>query len=132
MTYGHPLRMIRLGFHESLGATGCPPSTRPVPSPLRASNPGAVRCRTNMGAMMDAKRMEAGLRLLAAAQDFWDACHEEGQYGAVQWLEGTNGELLIYTRGEYRQQLMANIASLPSAKVHHFCGEAIPLDDDED
>lgn len=80
---------------------------------------------------MDKKRQEAGAKLLEAAQEFWDACHQEGQYGAVQWLEGTGGELLIYTRGEYRSQLMANIHSMPSAKVHFFRGEALP-DDDED
>jgi hypothetical protein len=80
---------------------------------------------------MDSKRIETAQKLLDAAQDFWDACHQEGQYGAVQWLEGTGGELLIYTRGEYRQQLMSNIMSLPSSKVHFFKGEAIPSEDDE-
>ena len=48
--------------------------------------------------MMDEKRKAAGIKLLAAAQEFWDACHEEGQYGAIQWLEGSDGELLIHTR----------------------------------
>ena len=80
---------------------------------------------------MDDKRIAAGTKLLAAAQEFWEACHEEKQYGAVQWLEGTTGELLIYTRGEYRGQLMANIDSLPSAKVHFFRGEVLPGEDDE-
>ncbi len=80
---------------------------------------------------MDDKRIAAGTKLLAAAQEFWEACHEEKQYGAVQWLEGTSGELLIYTRGEYRRQLMENIGSLPSAKVHFFRGEVIPGEDDE-
>lgn len=79
---------------------------------------------------MDKKRQEAGAKLLEAAQEFWDACHEEGQYGAVQWLEGSLGELLIYTRGEYRQQLMANIHGMSSAKVHFFQGEVMPSDDD--
>ena len=77
---------------------------------------------------MDEKRQATGEKLLAAAKEFWDACHEEGQYGAVQWLEGTRGELLIYTRGEYREQLLGNIFSLPSAKVHFFCGEVMAAD----
>lgn len=80
---------------------------------------------------MDEKRQAAGAKLLAAAQEFWESCHEEGQYGAVQWLEGASGELLIYTRGEYRQQLMANIHGLSSAKVHFFRGEVMPCDDEE-
>ncbi len=79
---------------------------------------------------MDDKRIAAAQKLLDAAQEFWDTCHQEGQYGAVQWLEGTGGELLIYTRGEYRQQLMLNIHGLPNAKVHFFCGEVMPQDDD--
>jgi len=79
---------------------------------------------------MDEKRKEAGAKLLAAAQEFWDACRQEGQYGAIQWLEGSGGELLIFTRGEYRQHLMANVHSLPSAKVHFFHGEVMPSDDE--
>lgn len=81
--------------------------------------------------MMDEKRKAAGIKLLAAAQEFWDACHEEGQYGAIQWLEGSDGELLIYTRGEYRQTLLNNIHTLPLQKVVYFKGEAIPRDDEE-
>lgn len=80
---------------------------------------------------MDKKRQKAGQKLLDAAQEFWDACHDEGQYGAVQWLEGSNGALLIYTRGEYRQHLMQGVHSLPSAKVHFFRGETMPQDDDD-
>ncbi len=80
---------------------------------------------------MDEKRKLAGDELLKAALNFWEACHEEGQYGAVQWLEGTGGQLLIYTRGEYRQQLMENIYKLPSSKVHFFRGESTVDDDDE-
>jgi hypothetical protein len=68
---------------------------------------------------MDNKRREAGDKLLAAAAEFWRACHAEGQYGAVQWLTGSGGELVIYTRGEYRDRLMANITHQPGIGVHH-------------
>jgi len=74
---------------------------------------------------MDKKRLAAGQKLLDAAQEFWEACHAEGQYGAIQWLEGTNGELLIYTRGEYRTQLLNNIPSF--GKIHYF-GETLEED----
>jgi hypothetical protein len=77
---------------------------------------------------MDEKRKAAGTRLLEAAQEFWDACHEEGQHGAVQWLEDTNGKLIIYTRAEYRQQLMKSVHELPNNKAHFFCGEVITND----
>jgi hypothetical protein len=79
---------------------------------------------------MDKKRLKAGTKLLIAAQEFWDACRDEGQGGAVQWLEGSGGQLLIYTRGEYRQHLMQAVHSLPSAKVHFFQGEVIPQDEE--
>ena len=69
---------------------------------------------------MDDKRKIAGEKLLDAAREFWDACHEEGQYGAVQWLEGSNGEFLIYTRGEYKKQLLDVINTFPMAKTHLF------------
>lgn len=77
---------------------------------------------------MDEKRKAAGQKLLDAAQEFWDACYLEGQYGAVQWLTGSNGELVVYTRGEYRQQLMLNIDQLAGNRVLHFSGEAMPTE----
>lgn len=80
---------------------------------------------------MDEKRLAAAQKLLAAAHEFWSACHEEGQYGAVQWLTGTTGELVIFTRGEYRQQLMANIHTLPNVEKIHVFGEQMPVEDDD-
>jgi len=79
---------------------------------------------------MDDKRIAAAQKLLDAAHEFWHACRDEDPYasGAVQWLEGGNGELLIFTRAEYRQTLMSNIHSLPGNKVHFFQGEAMPTD----
>lgn len=74
---------------------------------------------------MDRKRRAAGQKLLVAAQEFWDACRAEGQHGAVQWLEGSGGELLIYTRGEYRKTLLTNVHELPTAKVTYFQGEVM-------
>ena len=75
---------------------------------------------------MDQKRLEAAEKLLAAAREFWAACRDEGQLGAVQWIESECGELLIFTRGEYREQLMAGVHQLPTSRVHYFQGEVIP------
>lgn len=80
---------------------------------------------------MDDKRKEAGQKLLEAAQEFWDSCHLEGQYGAVQWLTGTRGELVIYTRGEYLATLLNNIHQLGDQKAHYFQGETMPSEDNE-
>jgi hypothetical protein len=76
--------------------------------------------------VMDDKRKAAADLLLQAAQDFWEACNQEGKHGAVQWLEDTKGRLLIYTRGEYREQLMSQVHNLPSGDVHFFRGEVLP------
>ena len=63
---------------------------------------------------------DIGTFLLNAAQEFWNACRQSGQYGAVRWLTGSSGELLIYTRGEYREQLIENIYKFADQPAHHF------------
>jgi hypothetical protein len=79
--------------------------------------------------VMDKQRQVAGQKLLNTALEFWKACHAEGQDGAVQWLTGSNGELIIFTRMEYRDQLMKNVHSL-SGQVEHFFGEAMPVSEE--
>ncbi len=79
---------------------------------------------------MDKKRMKAGQKLLDAAHEFWNTCHDEGQYGAVQWLTGSRGELVIFTRGEYRGQLMENITKLSEFETVHFFGEPMPKENE--
>ena len=80
---------------------------------------------------MDDKRLVAAQNLLDAAHEFWKACNAEGQYGAVQWLNGTQGELIIFTRSEYRQHLMNNIDTLPGVEQEHFFGESMPIEDED-
>jgi len=81
---------------------------------------------------MDDKRLAAGQKLLNAAAEFWGACHEEGQPGAVQWLQGTTGELVVFTRGEYRRQIMDNIHRLAESEQIHRFGEEMPINDEEE
>jgi len=76
---------------------------------------------------VDQQRYDAGQRLLDAAYEFWSACQAEGQAGAIQWLLGSNGELVIFTRGEYLSQLMANIAKVDAS---HYFGERMMVDED--
>ena len=80
---------------------------------------------------MDKKRRETGQRLIEASHEFWKACKEEGQHGAVQWLTGGNGELIIFTRGEYRQQLMKNIGDLCFQSPVHTFSESLKQEDGE-
>lgn len=76
----------------------------------------------------DAARLESGRKLLAAAHEFWRACRNEGQPGAIQYLEDTDGALIVFTRGEYRNRLLANIQTVANANALHRFGENIPLD----
>jgi hypothetical protein len=80
---------------------------------------------------MDEKRRETGQRLIEAAHEFWRACRLEGQHGAVQWLTGENGELIIFTRCEYRQQLMKNIIDLCTQSPVHTFSESLKEKDGE-
>lgn len=81
---------------------------------------------------MDEKRFETGKALLRAAHKFWKACDSEGQHGAVQWLIGTDGELIIFTRGEYRQRLMENIEKLSYQENIHLFHESMEIEEEEE
>ena len=61
--------------------------------------------------MIDKKMHEKATALLEAAQAYWAACYEANEPGAVRWLTDEDGRLLIFTRGEYTEQLMKNIFS---------------------
>jgi hypothetical protein len=79
---------------------------------------------------MDEKRLKSATKLLDAAYEFWNSCHLEGQYGAVQWLIGSNGELILFTRGEYKNKILNNVFELNSTeKVHTFISESIKMND---
>lgn len=80
----------------------------------------------------DEKRRQAAEKLHEAALEYWKVCHSEGQHGAVQWVTYKDDALIIYTRGEYRDQLMANISTIPYLDKMHVFGERVdPLEDDE-
>jgi hypothetical protein len=44
-------------------------------------------------------RHAAAVKALDAMHEFWKLCPHKG---AVQWIEDTDGRLLVFTRGEYR------------------------------
>ena len=52
---------------------------------------------------------EIGQRLLDVALEYHEAANRAGVSGAVIWLTGSDGEMVIITRGEYRDTLMRNI-----------------------
>lgn len=103
-------RAVDIGAAFAAGA----PAETPKPEDLGIKETGDRQCDT-------------GTFLLTAAQEFWNACHQSGQYGAVQWITGANGELLIYTRGEYREQLMENIYKFGDQSIRNFATQAAPV-----
>ena len=72
----------------------------------------------------------AAQKLLDAAHEFWKECNKAGQYGAAQWLQGGDGSLVIFTRGEYRTQLMGQIPILPGVVPENLFSEEIEGEDD--
>ena len=85
-----------------------------------------------MSKISDRKRLEVAQKLLDAAYDFWEDANSHGQYGAVQWLTGSNGELIIFTRGEYRDSLMENIERLSFVAPINYYAEEMPVEDEHE
>jgi len=52
---------------------------------------------------------EAGQRLLAAAMTYWEEYQKTGHHDAVVWLQGDDGSLVVFTRGEYASELKDTI-----------------------
>lgn len=59
---------------------------------------------------------------IAAGQAYWDAAHKAGIAGAIIWLDTTAG-FALFTRGEYRQQLMRNVHDIGSRVVSFGAAE---------
>ncbi len=62
---------------------------------------------------------EAAQRLLEEAARYWEVYQRERSRAAVVWLQDEEGRVLIFTRGEYREQLMAEVTKL-GVPTHYF------------
>lgn len=51
-------------------------------------------------------RYAAAQRVLDAMHDFWKLCPSGG---AVQWIQDSDGRMVTFTRGEYREAIRAAI-----------------------
>ncbi len=71
---------------------------------------------------------ECGNRLLETALEYRDRANNLGISGAVIWLKGSDGAMVIVTRGEYREQLLRNIENRGPAV--HF-GHSVDEEDGE-
>ena len=55
---------------------------------------------------------EACRHLLESAHRFWKLQEKITDSGAVKWVTFHDGSVLVFTRGEYKDQLMRNIEPL--------------------
>lgn len=53
-----------------------------------------------------------GDELRRLAHEYWKLQEKATRSGAVKWITFTDGSVLIFTRGEYKDQLMSNIPPL--------------------
>jgi len=75
----------------------------------------------------DMTELEASARaLLEAARLYREQANRSGVRGAVIWLQGIDGSLVVFTRGEYRDQLMENISMLGGSPIAFGMSEPTP------
>lgn len=55
---------------------------------------------------------QAANDLLKAAHQYWIAFNSEFPSKAVVWLQDTNGQLVVMTRGEYTNELQEFVSEL--------------------
>jgi hypothetical protein len=53
-----------------------------------------------------------GKRLLKAAHDYWLEYQTSLGSCAVVWLEADDGHFVLFTRGEYKEQIMTQVRGL--------------------
>lgn len=49
---------------------------------------------------------DKAVALIAAAEDYWTEYQRALQPNAVVWLKGDNGQVVLFTRGEYLPAIM--------------------------
>ena len=64
---------------------------------------------TNLNPEIHRELKEKGQALLFAAYEFWKVHRKLCGPRAVVWLEADDGHFVLFTRGEYRQQIMGGI-----------------------
>ncbi len=75
---------------------------------------------TNLNPAINEELKRKGGRLITAARSFWEVHQKIGGPRAVVWLKDGSGHLVVFTRFEYAQRILAGIAPI---------SEEIPLND---
>lgn len=70
---------------------------------------------------MDEELGEAAETLLAAAHAYYKVMQKKRIAGGCIWLTDKDGAMVVFTRGEYRQQLLTNIETeFDAPRVYNF------------
>lgn len=81
---------------------------------------------------MDEELAQGAQRLLDECQLYYDLMRKRNLAGGCIWLTGQDGQLVVFTRGEYRQILLRNIETDFDAKRAVSFGVAeLPGDENE-
>lgn len=72
---------------------------------------------------LDDPRHAAAKKALNAMHDFFKL---SPMCGAVQWIQDSDGRVIIFTRGEYRSDLLSVVPGLGSQSVEFFELEGEP------
>ncbi|KKN47755.1 hypothetical protein LCGC14_0659890 [marine sediment metagenome] len=64
---------------------------------------------TNMNAEIHEELKNKGQILIDAAYEFWKIHQKLCGPRAVVWLEASDGHFVLFTRSEYRQQIMSKV-----------------------
>jgi hypothetical protein len=71
--------------------------------------------------MDDQELREGAERLMEEAHSYFKLMSKRGLAGGVVWLTDRSGAMVIFTRGEYRTQLLQNIElEIDAKKVFQF------------
>ena len=61
---------------------------------------------TNVNISAESELGQKAAKLLEAGYDYWAAYQRVFQSGAVVWLEGDNGHFILFTRSEYKNDIL--------------------------
>jgi hypothetical protein len=78
--------------------------------------------KTEMDVNVNEDLRRKAVNLLKAAYEFWEIHQKVCGSSAVVWLEDDNEKLVVFTRGEYRRQIMENIDQLKDQAPMEFDG----------
>jgi hypothetical protein len=76
---------------------------------------------------LDQELKDAAQRLLDECHAYYNLMRKRGIAGGCVWLTGMRGEMVVFTRGEFRHQLLHNIEmEIDAERVVSFGAATIP------